>query len=95
MHPLVPFKKFCHTCGEDAVECNCCHRPLPSHLVENGICRTCKNKQHRVEQIGLTGAVSTYTLPISSSDPLVSLTDAQERIHEELVNRLAEHMSIY
>ena len=90
MRLLVLFEKFFHSC----VECNYCYRPLLPHLVEKWICLTCRNKQHRIEKIGLGEAVSTYALPVSSFDPLASLTDARERILEELVNRLTEHMSI-
>lgn len=94
MRPLVQFKKSCQTCSEKAVKCNCCRRTRPPHLVENRIRRSCKNKQHRVEQIGLGVAVCTYTTSVSSSDLLVVLTNAREITREELINRLAEHTGV-
>ena len=49
---LVDFKPYCAKYAEGAVKCTVCHRPLPTHLVEEGICNAYrKNKAVIINEV--------------------------------------------
>jgi hypothetical protein len=98
-HPLVEGKPYCVACleEEDVAECVVCIRPLPSRLVEEGICGAChrKEKSGTSSQYALDGQLSTEDFPVSNpTDPLESLTDAREEIEDSLTERLDEYHGV-
>jgi hypothetical protein len=98
-HPLVEGKPYCIACLEegDVAECAMCIRPLPSRLVEEGVCGACRRKEKSgtSSQYALDGQLSTEDFPVSNpTDPLESLTDAREEIEDSLTERLDEFRGV-
>lgn len=94
-HPLVEGKPYCIACLKegDVTECAVCIRPLPSRLVEEGVCRACRRKKKNGAscQYALNRLLSTENFTISNlADPLESLTDAREEIQDSLTEYLDE-----
>jgi hypothetical protein len=74
-----------------------CIRPLPSRLVEEGVCRACRRKEKNgtTSHYALDGQLSTEDFPVSSpTDPLESLTDARNEIEESLTEHLDEYHGV-
>jgi hypothetical protein len=98
-HPLVEGKPYCVACLEegDVAECAVCIRPLPSRLVEEGVCGACRRKEKNgtTSQYALDGQLSTEDFPVSNpTDPLESLTDARDEIEESLTEHLDEYHGV-
>jgi hypothetical protein len=98
-HPLVEGKPYCIACMEegDVAECAVCIRPLPSRLVEKGVCGACRRKEKNgtTSQYALDGQLSTEDFPVSNpTDPLESLTDARDEIEESLTEHLDEYHGV-